>query len=168
MENWIKIPGWPYEVSNLGNVKNLRTGRIVRRDTAGGSCRVTLSRSGDTRRVSVARIPPSIAAPTERATGATKESPGPSMPPDRRSLTSSTPWGRRMSCCRRTTSCGWTVRLVRARPDPTTRGSPYTSPTRTDRWSWRATLSIAPRKIFALSRSPFRRCDHLSATAARP
>jgi len=30
-EQWKKIDGWPYEVSNLGMVRNIRTGRMIAR-----------------------------------------------------------------------------------------------------------------------------------------
>lgn len=56
METWKKVRGWPYEVSDRGNVRNMRTGRVVLRDTSGCSCRVTMSHNGETLRASVARM----------------------------------------------------------------------------------------------------------------
>lgn len=41
--SWRKILGWPYEVSSAGEVRNARTGRVLRPDVIDGYRRVTLS-----------------------------------------------------------------------------------------------------------------------------
>ncbi len=54
---WKPIPGWPYEASDKGAIRNVRTGRILRTDPIkGGYLRVTLSAGGKKRRTVVNRL----------------------------------------------------------------------------------------------------------------
>ena len=54
---WRCIPWWPYEVSNTGQVRNVRTGRILKQDPAkGGYLRVTLAWNGEVCRFMVNRL----------------------------------------------------------------------------------------------------------------
>lgn len=54
---WKPIPGFPYEASDAGTIRNARTGRVLRPDIVkGGYQRVTLSVGGATKRVFVNRL----------------------------------------------------------------------------------------------------------------
>jgi hypothetical protein len=54
---WKPVPGWPYEVCNYGEVRNARTGRLLKQDTArGGYKRVTFSSGGNVKRFMVNRL----------------------------------------------------------------------------------------------------------------
>lgn len=54
---WKPIPEFPYEVSDSGAVRNIRTGRILKTEAIkGGYLRVTLSVGGVTTRVQVNRL----------------------------------------------------------------------------------------------------------------
>lgn len=57
VHTWRRIAGWPYEISDAGEVRNIRTARILRQDTVrGGYKRVTLSDGGTTCRFMVNRM----------------------------------------------------------------------------------------------------------------
>lgn len=58
IEHWKDIEGYPnYEVSDLGNVRNKKTGRILRKMyTASGYCTVTLSNKCKPYKVGVQRL----------------------------------------------------------------------------------------------------------------
>ena len=57
MEIWKEVKGFEnYEVSNLGNVKNVITNRILKKDFNKGYFRVTLSSKGNTKRFQVHRL----------------------------------------------------------------------------------------------------------------
>ncbi len=45
-ERWQTVAGWPYEVSDLGRVRNMRTGRILKPDYPNGYARVTFALEG--------------------------------------------------------------------------------------------------------------------------
>jgi len=57
MTEWRAIPGWPYSVSDCGDVRNDRTGRILRPEILKrGYHRVTFSLDGKTQRFSVHQL----------------------------------------------------------------------------------------------------------------
>lgn len=54
--SWRDIPGWPYEASSDGDIRNKRTGRILRPDESKGYLRVTLSFGGISQRFQINRL----------------------------------------------------------------------------------------------------------------
>lgn len=57
MTIWKPIPGFPYEASDAGTIRNARTGRVLRLDTVkGGYQRVSLSVDGVVQRIFVNRL----------------------------------------------------------------------------------------------------------------
>ena len=57
LEEWIKVDGWDnYEVSNLGNVRNSKTKRILKPSSKGGYLSIGLSDNGKPKTYSVHRI----------------------------------------------------------------------------------------------------------------
>lgn len=57
MEVWKKIKGFEnYEISNLGNVKNITTNRILKKELSKGYLRVTLSCKGNVKRFQLHRL----------------------------------------------------------------------------------------------------------------